>query len=367
MESLGIIKQEFWQGRRVLVTGHTGFKGAWLTLWLQKLGAKVSGFSLGVPTEPSLFKILSWGEAITSFEGDIRDAALFSNIVEREQPEVVFHLAAQSLVRPSYEDPVGTFATNVLGTVHMLEAVRKANGVRAVINVTSDKCYENHEWPYAYRENDPFGGRDPYSCSKGCAELVTAAYRSSFFSLAGPDQVGLASVRAGNVIGGGDWSAERLIPDCMRAFSRGEEVVIRNPASVRPWQHVLEALRGYMLLAQQLYDTPMQFSEGYNFGPDTQDARPVSFIVEQLCSTWGPSAKWRLVREGEGVHPHEATWLRLDSSLARCKLNWKPLLSLTEGLAWTAQWYRAFHEGASMTEVSLSQIEQIESLEREKR
>lgn len=364
MEGLGVIDREFWKGRRVLVTGHTGFKGAWLVLWLEKLGAKVTGFSLDVPTEPSIFSVLKPHCSFTSIEGDVRDLFALLKTFHAAQPEVVFHLAAQSLVRLSYQEPVTTFSTNVMGTVNLFEAVRHSSSTRAVVNVTSDKCYENREEPYAYREGDSLGGRDPYSCSKGCAELVTAAYRNSFFS---DCRAGIASVRAGNVIGGGDWSADRLVPDCMRAFATGQEVAIRNPGSVRPWQHVLEALRGYILLAQQLFGKPSEFAKAYNFGPNSSDAQPVSFVVHKLQQGWGDGASVREERAGESANPHEASLLMLDSSFARTTLGWKPLLELPEALAWTVAWYKAFYDGADMRSLSVEHLDRIETMERESR
>lgn len=364
MEGLGVIDRNFWQGKRVFVTGHTGFKGAWLALWLEKLGAVVTGFANGVPTEPSLWKAASIGRSMASIEGDVRDLSALTKALQEAQPEVVFHLAAQSLVRLSYDEPVDTFSTNVMGTVNLFEAARKATGIRAVINITSDKCYENRESDYAYREGDQMGGRDPYSASKGCAELVTSAYRQSFFAGSG---VGLASVRAGNVIGGGDWSADRLIPDCMRAFATGESVVIRNPRSIRPWQHVLEALRGYLLLGQKICADPAGFSNGYNFGPDSQDAQPVSYVVEKLRAGWGAGAGYRIEQQGQVKNPHEAHFLKLDSSYARSTLAWRPLLELPQALDWTTEWYRAFYRGNDMRVLSMAHLEKIETIERETR
>lgn len=358
MEGLGVVDRQFWKGKRVLVTGHTGFKGAWLALWLEKLGASVTGFSIGIPTEPSLFGALGQGGRVADLRGDIRDGEALCAALEASKPEIVFHLAAQSLVRLSYQDPLGTLSTNIMGTANVLEAVRRSSSVRAVISVTSDKCYDNREQHHAYREGDPLGGRDPYSCSKGCAELVTAAYRLSFFSA---DKVGIASVRAGNVIGGGDWSADRLVPDCMRAFAAGNEVIIRSPASVRPWQHVLEALRGYLLLGQRLWSEPARFSGPFNFGPSIEDSRPVSFVVEQLCRGWGAGASFRIERS-EGLH--EASLLQLDSSHAQSALGWRPLLALPEALAWTANWYKSFYSGESMRARSLESLDRLENMEK---
>ena len=361
MEGVAVVVQkEFWRGKRVVLTGHTGFKGAWLALWLEHLGAHVTGFSLNVPSTPSLFELLAPGSNVKDVRGDIRDLALVTKTLHEASPEIVFHLAAQSLVRPSYEDPVGTYSTNVLGTVHLLEAARHTPSVRAIVNVTSDKCYQNFEVPHAYTEEDRFGGDDPYSSSKGCAELVTAAYRRSFFK---NTPIGLASARAGNVIGGGDWSVDRLLPDCFRAFATKETLTIRNPTAIRPWQHVLEALRGYLLLAQHLYHSPSEFAEGFNFGPDAGEAKPVSHLVEALCSRWGAGAAYRVAQPGEGSSPHEAHLLCLDSSHAIAKLGWKPLLPLDQALDWTVSWYKAFYAGAPMRDISLEHLEQIARLE----
>jgi CDP-glucose 4,6-dehydratase len=362
MEGVAVtVEKEFWRGKRVVLTGHTGFKGAWLALWLEHLGAHVTGLSLNVPSTPSLFEALAPGSSVHDLRGDVRDLKVVASVLHKASPEIIFHLAAQSLVRPSYTDPVETYATNVLGTVHVLEAARNTPSVRAVINVTSDKCYQNFETSHAYTESDRFGGDDPYSSSKGCAELVSAAYQKSFFA---KSSTGLASARAGNVIGGGDWSVDRLLADCVRAFAARETLIIRNPTAVRPWQHVLEALRGYLLLAQHLYRAPREFSEGFNFGPDASDAKPVSYLAEALCKRWGAEAQYRVAQPGEGSSPHEAHLLCLDSSHATKKLGWKPLLSLDQALDWTVSWYKEFYSGRSMRDVSVEHIEQIAQLER---
>lgn len=340
MEGLGVIQKDFWRGRRVFLSGHTGFKGAWLALWLEQLGALVTGFSIDIPTEPSLFSLLSPWQRLVDRRGDIRDLKNLTHEVQQAKPEIVFHLAAQSLVRASYADPVATYETNVMGTVNILQAARGAQSIKAIINVTSDKCYENRETQTPYSEEEPFGGKDPYSSSKGCAELVTAAYRSSFFSRA---RVGLATARAGNVIGGGDWSADRLVPDCIRAFVRDEAVVIRNPLSVRPWQHVLDAVRGYLILAQHLYREPTRFSRGYNFGPDTSDTQSVRLVVSTLCSEWGAGAR-NVEHADEHAELPEAQMLSLDSSRAKDELGWKSLLTLPEALSWTAAWYKSHNQ-----------------------
>lgn len=361
MEGMARVDGAFWKGRKVLVTGHTGFKGAWLSLWLQELGAHVVGISNGVPTKPSLYRSVDWGDHHLNVESDIRDRVALSAIFAQTNPEIIFHLAAQSLVRPSYQDPIGTFSTNIMGTLNMFECARSFSSVRAVVNVTSDKCYENREGDAPYREGDRLGGRDPYSCSKACSELITTTYQKSFFIVESSSRkVGLASVRAGNVIGGGDWSAERLIPDCIRAFSKNESALIRHPESTRPWQHVLDAVRGYILTAQNLFRDPVGHSEAYNFGPDTKDAISVSDLLGELTKRWGPGAAWA---KDEVKGPHESANLSLDSSHAREKLGWAPLLSLSQSLDLTVAWYKAFQTGAKMTTLSQSQIKQIGALE----
>ena len=313
----------FWQGKRVLLTGHTGFKGSWLALWLQSLGAEVTGYALAPPTKPSLFETARIGQSMTSIIGDIRDLPHIQQVFSEQKPEIVIHMAAQALVRHSYQEPVETYSTNVMGTVNLLEAVRKSDHVRAVVNVTSDKCYENREWVWGYRETEAMGGHDPYSNSKGCAELVTSAYRNSYFH---PDTyskhgVGLATGRAGNVIGGGDWAGDRLIPDIVRAISENKAVSIRNPHAIRPWQHVLEPLSGYLLLAEKLYVQGGDYADGWNFGPNDADTRPVQWIAEFLTEQWGEGASWEL--DGRD-HPHEAHYLKLDCSKARTHLHWSP-------------------------------------------
>lgn len=340
-----------WAGRRVLVTGHTGFKGSWLSLWLHRMGAEVTGFALPAPTEPSLFEAARIGELITHVEGDVRDAAALRCVVAACEPEVIFHLAAQPLVRLSYREPVETYATNVMGTVHLLDAARQAEGVKAIVCVTSDKCYENREWIWPYRESDPMGGHDPYSNSKGCAELVVSAWRDSFFASEGPL---LASARAGNVIGGGDWADDRLVPDLIRAMLSGTVPLIRSPGSVRPWQHVLEALHGYLMLAERLLAGERAFAEGWNFGPSDEDARPVSWIVERLQAAWGGGGGRTLT--DTGPQPHEATLLRLDSAKARSLLGWRPVLPLDVALGWISEWHKAVAAGVDARTVTASQI-----------
>jgi CDP-glucose 4,6-dehydratase len=345
----------FWRGKRVFVTGHTGFKGSWLVLWLQGWGANVTGFSLAPPTDPSLFEAAGVARGMRDMRGDVRDASAVSRAMHDANPEIVIHMAAQSLVRRSYDDPAETFATNVLGTVHVLEAARGCGDLKAIVVVTSDKCYENRGWVRGYRESDSMGGFDPYSSSKGCAELVTAAYRSSFFSTG----AALASARAGNVIGGGDWAADRLVPDAMRAFGRGDCVEIRNPGAIRPWQYVLEPLGGYLLLAEQLCTRGPEVASGWNFGPQEEDARAVGSVVGELARLWGEAAAWRLA---DGSHPHEAQHLRLDCTKARTLLDWRPRIGLDEALAWTVDWYREWLGGADMHAVTARQIERFHAL-----
>ncbi len=346
------VDPRFWSARRVLVTGHSGFKGAWLTLWLQSLGATVVGFSSGLPTTPSMHELARVGEGIETIHGDVRDGESVAQAVAQSRADVIVHMAAQPLVRRSFVEPRETYATNVMGTVNLLDAVRRhAGGVRAVVVVTTDKCYENREWEWGYREDEPMGGHDPYASSKGCAELVTSAYRNSFF--ADDDGPQIASARAGNVVGGGDWGEDRLVPDVMRAALADEPARVRNPNSIRPWQHVLNPLSGYLLLAQSLFDSPAA-AAGWNFGPPDADARPVGWIVEQLAELWPSELRWTL---DEGPHPHEAHYLKLDSSRAHLRLGWRPPVDLPRALASIVEWYQALREGADMRAVTLGQIE----------
>jgi CDP-glucose 4,6-dehydratase len=350
----GDVDPAFWDGRRVFLTGHTGFKGSWLSLWLQRLGAELTGFALAPPTRPSLFEEAGVAAGMASRIGDVRDAAALDAALAAARPEVVIHMAAQPLVRASYDDPVGTYATNVMGTVHLLDAVRRAPSVRAVCVVTTDKCYENREWPWGYRETEPMGGFDPYSNSKGCAELVTSAYRRSFFGSG--SAVAVASARAGNVIGGGDWAVDRLIPDILAAVVRGEAVAIRSPDAVRPWQHVLEPLSGYLALCQALCERPDVAADAWNFGPRDEDARPVAWIVERLCALWGGDARWqRDTRE----QPHEAHYLKLDISKARALLGWQPRWSLGDALDAIVAWQRAWLARADMHAYCLAEIDRF--------
>jgi len=346
------VDSTFWKGRSVFLTGHTGIKGAWLALWLQQLGAKVHGYALEPPTEPNFFStvVVSKGMASDTI-GDLRDLSSLTAALRTAKPTVVIHMAAQALVRESYTDPVTTYSTNVVGTVNLLEAVRQSAFVLAVLNITSDKCYENKEWLWGYRENDPMGGHDPYSSSKGCAELVTSAYYRSFLQKEG---VGVATARAGNVIGGGDWAKDRIIPDAIRAFMNNEPLIIRNPKAIRPWQHVLEPLAGYLMLCQQLVKDAGAFSGAWNFGPGGESAQPVSLLADFLVTHWGESAQWQLDQD---AHPHEAVLLKLDCSKAKNRLGWKPVWAFEKSLLETVNWYKAYLQEEAMTVFTLAQIE----------
>lgn len=346
----------FWKGRRVFLTGHTGMKGGWLSLWLQALGAEVHGYALGPPSEPNLFTVARVGDGMAASRiADIRDADALAAAVKKSRAEVVIHLAAQALVRDSYADPIGTYASNVMGTLHLLEAVRRAETVRAAICVTSDKCYENREWPWGYREIDPMGGYDPYSSSKGCAELVVASYRNSFLNPADFDRhgVAVASVRAGNIIGGGDWARDRLVPDIVRAILAGKPAHIRYPGAIRPWQHVFDPLAGYLVLAQRLVTDGPAVAEAWNFGPDVANEVAVSQVADAIVARWGGDARWQ--HDG-GDHPHEAGYLKLDCSKARSRLGWRPTIDLGAAIGMTVDWYRAHAERKDMRDVTLGQI-----------
>ncbi len=354
-----LINPSFWKGRSVFVTGHTGFKGGWVTLWLAELGANVTGFALEPETTPNLFQVARVGDTCKSIIGDIRDFDALKHAMLQASPQVVLHLAAQPLVRRSYREPVQTYATNIMGTVHCLEAARQTPGVQAIVVVTSDKCYENRDWVWSYRECEAMGGHDPYSSSKGCSELVTASYRNSFFSGVG-STCKVASGRAGNVIGGGDWSEDRLIPDMIRAFEAQRSVEIRSPASTRPWQHVLEPVHGYLALVERLCSAGMSFAEGWNFGPADDDCKSVSYIADHLVKRWGGSASYHLAMTPQ---PHEAFLLKVDASKAIARLGWRPLLRLTTALDWTVDWYRAANLQSDMGAFCRDQIARFQRLD----
>lgn len=346
------VNPEFWRGKRVLLTGHTGFKGSWLSLWLQQMRATLRGVALEPATQPAMFDIAMVGQEMEHHVTDIRDLAGLRRHVVEFDPDILIHLAAQPLVRRSYNEPVETYETNVMGTVNVLEAAKSGKALKVIVNVTTDKCYENREWAWGYRENEPMGGHDPYSSSKGCVELLSAAYRKSFLTEAG---IAMATARAGNVIGGGDWSVDRLLPDVLRSIEKGEPVEIRNPNAIRPWQHVLEPLSGYLILAQHLHgEGGHGFAEGWNFGPVDEDARSVEWIVRRMCDTWPGEASWTAQA---GDHPHEANFLKLDISKARQRLGWVPRWNLEAALARTMDWHRAWIDGENMRDFSVKQID----------
>lgn len=351
-----IINKEFWHKKRVLITGHTGFKGSWLCLLLNRLGSEVHGYALKAHTKPNLFKEAGIEKTINSTYGDIRDYANLLNVLSAFKPEIVIHMAAQSLVLESYKNPLETYSVNVMGTVTLLEAARKVHGIKAIVNVTSDKCYENREWIWGYRENEPMGGYDPYASSKGCSELVTSAYRSSFFNMNDYNVHGVAlgSARAGNVIGGGDWAENRLIPDFIRALSNGEEIKIRNPRAVRPWQHVLEPLNGYLILAEKLYSRGIEYSSAWNFGPEDSDLKDVEWIAKTFCTLWGNEASYI---HNTNPQPYEAGYLKLDCSKARTELGWAPKWDLNTALKSIVEWHKAFISKSNMYSITLGQIE----------
>ncbi len=356
-----LVSSGVWKGRKVFLTGHTGFKGGWLALWLARMGAQVRGYGLDPSTEPSLFFSARVGQGVEDIRGDLRDRATLDHAMREFRPEVVFHLAAQPLVRRSYADPLETYSTNVMGTANVLESVRTTDSVRAVLVVTTDKCYLNREWEWGYRENEALGGHDPYSSSKACVEILSASYRSSYFA---PEKyashgVAMATARAGNVIGGGDWSEDRLLPDLIRGFVAGQSTLIRNPGAIRPWQHVLEPVAGYLMLAQRLLAGEVAFAEAWNFGPWDDDAWPVEWIANEMVKRWGESASWT---KDQAEHVHEANYLKLDSSKARGRLKWQPHLKLHTALEWLVDWYKAWHTGAQMHEFTVDQIERYASL-----
>jgi CDP-glucose 4,6-dehydratase len=358
MEGVAVTLEEAWQGRRVFLTGHTGFKGSWLSLWLARLGATVTGYALAPPTIPNLFDLADVASAVGSMSGDIRDLAAFEAAFRDARPEIVIHMAAQPLVRASYHDPLGTYSTNVMGTANLLDIVRRSTGVRAVIIVTSDKSYANREQIWGYREFDPMGGHDPYSSSKGCAELVTSAFRDSYFNPArfAEHGVAVASVRAGNVIGGGDWATDRLVADAIRAFLERRSVEIRNPSAIRPWQHVLEPLHGYLCLgAALLGERAADFAQAWNFGPGSDGNQPVAAIVDVLTDCWGDGAAWSQVGDRAGLH--EAHHLHLDCTKAKLLLGWQSVYHYRKAVALTVDWFKAFAAGADMRSVTMQQLE----------
>lgn len=348
---IGKVNPSFWKGKKVFVTGHTGFKGSWLSLWLQDMGAVVKGYALEPNTTPNLFTEAKVGQNMDSEIGDITDLKRITDSMIAFNPEVLIHMAAQPLVRLSYKEPVLTYATNVMGTVNVLEVARKCSELKAIVSVTTDKCYENKEWAWGYRENEPMGGHDPYSSSKGCAELVTAAYRKSFFNET--NSAFLASARAGNVIGGGDWSDDRLIPDILKAFEKNDPVIVRNPMATRPWQHVLEPLSGYLVLAQHLYEDGSNYAEGWNFGPKDEDCKSVSWILDKMVAKWGKGASWELDKNN---NPHEAGYLKLDCSKAAIQLNWHPKWNLENTLESIINWHQHYLSGKNIQEQCLLEI-----------
>lgn len=352
----------FWKNKKVLITGHTGFKGSWLSLWLQSKEADAIGYALPPPTEPSFFKMGKISEGMISITGDVRDLEHLKTVIAKYQPEIVIHMAAQSLVRYSYGNPVETYSTNVMGTVNLLEAVRQTNSVKVILIITSDKCYENNEWVWGYRENDPMGGHDPYSSSKGCAELITSAYRRSYFSKQdnSTHAVAVATARAGNVIGGGDWAYDRLIPDIMNAIIQSRPVVIRNPSAIRPWQHVLEPLEGYLCLVEKLWEYGPRYAEGWNFGPNDEDCKPVSWIVTNLTRLWATNIEWEI---DSGENPHEAAYLKLYCSKAKKLLGWSPKLNINTAIELVVEWYEAFLQKNDMRKFSEGQILRYENME----
>ena len=360
MESMeinkGKVDSSFWKGKKVYLTGHTGFKGSWLSLWLQNMGALVKGYSLNVSANPALFTEANVAAEMESEIGDIRNLEQLTESMVSFSPDILIHMAAQPLVRLSYQEPVDTYTTNVIGTVNVLEAARKCSVLKAIVSVTTDKCYENKEWDWGYRESEPMGGHDPYSSSKGCAELVTSAYRRSFFN--DKDTASLATARAGNVIGGGDWAEDRLIPDILRAFEKLEPVVIRNPLSTRPWQHVLEPLSGYLVLAQALFLNGDNFAEGWNFGPKDEDCKPVDWILDKMVFNWGANASWELDKDN---NPHEAGFLKLDCSKAANRLKWQPKWELQETLKMIVDWHQKYLKGKDLKEECLKEIKKYKN------
>jgi len=355
------MNSQFWKGKTVLLTGHTGFKGSWLSLWLQKSGVKLIGFSKDIPTKPSLFELASVKDGMTSITGNVCNYNQIEKVIQDYKPEIVIHMAAQAILRQSYKDPIETYSTNVMGAVNVLEAIRKNGKVKVILNVTSDKCYEPENASNGFSENDRLGGFDPYSNSKACAELVTSSFRNSFFN---PSEytkhgVALASVRAGNVIGGGDWGTDRLIPDIIRGILNNETIEIRNPEAIRPWQHVLDPLNGYLILIERLWSSGSEFSEGWNFGPEKNDEKPVRWVIEKLTEQWKHDIQWKTSNE---KNPHEEQFLRLDCSKARSRLGWKPKLHLEQGLLWTISWYKQYEEKKDLREFTEEQIAKFQDM-----
>ena len=351
------MNEKFWKNKKILITGHTGFKGSWLTIWLKKLGADITGFSKSIPTNPNLFEISNIEAEINSINGDVQDYQFLKETITKVEPEIVFHMAAQSLVIKSYSDPIETYSTNVMGTVNLLNAIRETKKSKIVINVTSDKCYENNESLEGYKEDDPMGGHDPYSSSKGCSELITKSFRESFFNSNTKENVALASVRAGNVIGGGDWAENRLIPDIIRSIKNNESVNIRNPNAVRPWQHVMDPLNGYISLAEKLYDN-QTFSEGWNFGPEKNEIKSVSWIINKFDELWKSKIDW-IVQNNQ---LHEATNLILNCQKAKSRLGWNSKINLETTLKWTIEWYEKFYGGEDMKKITEEQIKKFQDL-----
>jgi CDP-glucose 4,6-dehydratase len=350
---------EFWKDRRVFITGNTGFKGTWLSVWLQYLGANLTGFSYNAPSEPNMFSLIDFSQNFPTIRGDVCDLKCLQNALIEAEPEIVFHLAAQPLVRKSYSEPVETYRTNIMGTVNVLEAVRSCSSVRSLLNITTDKCYENNEWIWGYRENERLGGYDPYSSSKACSEIITNAYQQSFFNVNdySNHRLAVATARAGNVIGGGDWGNDRLVPDVLESFSAGENVLIRSPKSTRPWQHVLDLIHGYLMLAERLFSKGAKFNGPWNFGPQNGGSKSVEWIVSKLSTLWG-SGDWDI---DESAKPHEANQLRLDTTKANENLNWYPRLNIDESLELTVDWFKDYKDRKSMFKTTLSQIDQYTS------
>ena len=351
------MNKNFWKNKKVLITGNTGFKGSWLTIWLKKMNADIIGYSNSIPTNPSLFELAKLENEIESIVGDIKDYNLLKQVIEKYQPDIVFHMAAQSLVLQSYLDPIETYSTNVMGTVNILNAIREIKKTKVIVNVTSDKCYENNNSITGFTEGDPMGGHDPYSSSKGCAELITKSFRESFFGSNSKSNVALASVRAGNVIGGGDWAENRLIPDIIRGIKKEEKIKIRNPNAIRPWQHVLDPLSGYIHLAEKLWDDKKNYAEGWNFGPDEKEIKSVSWIIEKITELWDSEIEWGLENEIQ----YEANNLILNCQKAKTKLLWQPEINIETALKWTIEWYKRNFEGEDMKKVTEEQITRFES------